>query len=301
MIWLILGALLLVVLNLPDSLSGRFKAALREGVAPLQDLTADVSRNVREAGRSLRGLSDAALENRRLNAEVARLRTEVQRLNVFEREHADLRRQLHYASTRERRLVAAEVIARDISGWWQAIRVNKGALNGVRPQRAVITSDGLIGRTDDVSMHTSDVLLLSDPGCKVSAEIGRSGAFGLLTGRGVSWNGLVILRMDFINKNMEVRPGDEVVTSGLGGVYPKGLVIGYIEQVYRDRQGLFQRADVVPRADFGSLSQVFVVLNEQDPVEDLYLRRRFEEGPGEVPEDGSETPSADDPAGEVSP
>jgi rod shape-determining protein MreC len=65
--------------------------------------------------------------------------------------------------------------------------------------------------------------------------------------------------MTFINKNVAIRPGDEVLTSGMGGVFPKGLLIGYVEDVYKDDSGLYQHADVVPKADLGVLAYVFVV------------------------------------------
>ena len=125
-----------------------------------------------------------------------------------------------------------------------------------------------VGKTVEVSHHTARVLLLTDPTCKVAAKFPRNGAVGILRGGGVSLTGKAMLeilcapdpcRMDFIAKDAPLHRGDEVVTSGLGGVFPAGLTVGYMQSVYMDRSGLYQHADVVPAADMGVLNRVFVL------------------------------------------
>ncbi len=270
--WLLLGALLLVLLNLPDSATRQIKGALREGIAPLQSLLANTSRKSREGLRTMRGFGTLAAENERLSAELIRLSLEVEQLKSLERENLELLGLLRFSQTEKRSLLPAAVIARDISGWWQTVRLNRGAADGVEAPRAVITTGGVIGKTVDVSMRTCDVLMLSDPSCRVSARVGGSKAFGIVSGRGVSWNGEVMLTMEFINKSLPVRPGEEVFTSGLGGVFPEGLPIGYVHKVYRDRNDLYQRADILPRADFTDLNYVFVLLEEEDEAARLLLQ-----------------------------
>lgn len=271
--WVVLAAALLAVLNLPQDVSGQAKAVVREGVAPLQGAVSGVGRFFRESFRSIRGIGDLVSENRKMAEELVLLRNEVRDLRALEKENEALREQLQFAIRFGRNLIPCEVIARDITGWWQTIRLGKGTFDGVAPDMGVITSEGLAGRTVDVSSRTCDVLLISDPSCKVSAQIVRTGAFGIVAGRGVSGGGRVACEMRFINKNLPVLPGDEVVTSGLGGIFPKGLLIGYVEKVYTDESGLYQRADVLPKADLGAISYVFVVSEQRNPVEE-YLRRR---------------------------
>lgn len=280
-VWVVLGAVLLAVLNLPDKISHQAKAALRESIAPLQGAVSGFARKVRESFRSIRGIGDAISENRKMAAELVRLRNEVRDLQALDRENIQLRSQLQFFRTSERRLVPCEVIARDITGWWQTIRLGKGTGDGIAPNLAVVSSDGLVGKTVDVSARTSDVLLISDPGCKVAAQVARTGAFGVLEGTGPSESGHVICRMKFINRNMPVLAGDEVVTSGLGGIFPKGLLIGYVDRVVTDETGLFQQADVIPKADLGVLTYAFVVSEQANPV-DEYLRCRALGG-GEPP------------------
>ena len=271
-LWVFLGAVLLVVLNLPASVSSQAKAALREGIAPLQGALSGFSRWVGESVRSVRGIGGLVRENQQMSAELVRLRNEVRDLQALSQDNDQLREQLQFAAQTKRRLTPCEVIARDITGWWQTIRLSKGVSDGVSMDMAVMTSDGLVGKTVDVSARTCDVLLISDAGCKVSARIVRTGAFGVVAGNGPARSGQASCRMDFINKNIPVLPGDEVVTSGLGGMFPKGLLIGYVDKVYKDETGLFQRADIIPKADLGRLTYVFVVA-EQGYGADDYLRK----------------------------
>lgn len=263
-LWVVLGAVLLVVLNLPASVSGQAKAMLREGVAPLQGAISGFSRWVGESVRSVRGIGGLMRENQQMSAELVRLRNEVRDLQALSQDNADLREQLQFSAQAKRRLIPCEVIARDITGWWETIRLGKGVTDGVSMDMAVMTSDGLIGKTVDVSARTCDVLLISDPACKVSARIVRTGAFGVVAGSGPAKSGQSSCHMEFINKNVPVLPGDEVVTSGLGGIFPKGLLIGYVDKIYKDETGLFQRADILPKADLGRLTYVFVVAEQGD-------------------------------------
>lgn len=276
-LWVVLGAVLLAVLNLPDAVSRPAKAVVREAIAPLQGAVSGFGRKVREGFRSLRGIGDAITENRKMAAELVRLRSEVRDLQALDRENIQLRAQLAFFRASERRLVPCEVIARDISGWWQTVRLGKGTGDGVGPNMAVVSSDGLVGKTVDVSSRTSDVLLISDPACKVAAQIARTGAFGVLEGTGPSGSGQAVCRMKFINRNIPVLAGDEVVTSGLGGIFPRGLLIGYVDKIFTDESGLFQQADVIPKADLGMLTYAFVVSEQANPV-DEYLKRRAPSG-----------------------
>ena len=126
---------------------------------------------------------------------------------------------------------------------------------------AVVTAKGLIGKIIDVSPRTAEVLLISDPTCKVSCALPDEQAFGVLRGRGQGWRGDSACRLELIDKNAEVREGAEVITSGLGGVFPKGLLVGFVNEVKRHESGLYLEANVVPRADLGGMQMVFVIVD----------------------------------------
>ncbi len=263
-LWIVVGAVLLAVVNLPTPVSESFKASVRDAVAPLQGLLSGFWTAMGETVRSVRGIGGLVEENRLLSLEMARLRNEVRDLKGLEEQNSQLRESLGFVRRTSQWLIPCEVIGRDISGWWQTIRVDKGRADGVLADMAVITSDGLVGRTVAVSLHTADVLLITDPTCRVSAQVSRTGAFGVVRGVGAPLRGTVVCHMDFINRTRPVRAGDEVVTSGLGGVFPKGLLIGYADGVSMDDTGLYQSAEVVPRADIGTLLHVFVVVREEE-------------------------------------
>ena len=259
MVWLVVAALALVFLNLPDSVSGGVKSVVREAVAPLQDLVAGGWHTVREGASSVRGYKGLVAENQTLTQQAAELQARVTQLRNLEAENAELRRQLGFVRDSRQSLVPCEIVGRDPDGWWQTLRLNKGSEDGVATNLPVIAVDGLIGKVIRVSPHTADVLLLADPACQVSARIQRTGAFGVLSGRGPNWQGKVVCRLEYLNKNVEIVEGDELVTSGLGGVFPAGLVVGQVDRIYADRSGLYQYADVVSRAEIGMLRHVFVV------------------------------------------
>lgn len=267
---LILGLLLVAILCLPDRMTLGCKDGVRKWLSPLQGVVAAVGSRVSETISSMGGISKAVLENRRMAVELASLRVQAGAVEELERENKELRDQLNFLQQAKKELIPCEVIGRDISGWWQTMRLGSGTAQGVKADCAVVTAEGLVGRASVVSAQTTDVLLISDPTCKVAARLTRTGAFGLVYGSGVSPLGRATCRMDFINKDLPVRVGDEVVTSGLGGVFPKGLLIGYVEQVYKDRSGLYLHADILPKADIGTLNYVFVMGQAEDPVMDLW-------------------------------
>ena len=279
---LIAGVVLIVVLvgllNLEGPLSARMKASLREVVAPLQEAVFSGARSVSEAVRAVRAFGELVEQNEAMSAELVALRNEVLTLQALERENIDLRRQLLYARRSERTLVSCPVIARDVSGWWQTVRLGKGYLDGVEADMAVITPEGLVGRTIAVSPRTADVLLVSDPSCRISVEIGRSEAFGIYAGRGPTDEGRAVGILEFVSRNADVREEDEVVTSGLGGVFPKGLLVGHVRSVEADASGLAQSASVLAAAGVVGLTQVFVVVEERDPVGERLLERSREGG-----------------------
>jgi len=261
--WVIVAVVVLALLNLPASLSSGIKAMFRETARPLQSAVDGLVGAGRHFFTSVGRIPSLARENDQLRLEVARLQAERNQTRALEAENAELRRQLKFSPPPETEWIAAEVLARSRDGWWQTIRLNKGSGHGIAENMAVVSLDGLVGKTVAVSRNTADVLLLSDPACKVSARVLRTGSFGVVNGRGPSWSGQVFCRMEFIHKNDDIEPGDEVVASGLGGVFPANIPIGYIDRIATDHSGLFQQADVITHADLGNLRYVFVMKRKE--------------------------------------
>lgn len=257
------AGLLLVLVFVPlPSFTMKGKGAVRDAVAPAERGISGVWQRLSEASAAIRGIGGAVEKNRDLSHELVRVQAELNHLRDVEADNIRLRLAFNFYDQRRYGMIPCNVISRNISGWWNTVRIGKGEKDHVEPNHAVISPDGLVGKITEVSGSTSEVLLLSDPACRVSAKLSRINVFGLVRGAGSNLKGHPRARMEFINKDAEVRVGDEVVTSGLSGsdgVFPKGIQIGYIDKVHRDDSGLFQYAEIVPRATVGLLDYVFVV------------------------------------------
>ena len=258
------GLVVLAMMNLPDSASLRVKGAVRDGISPLQAALRGGVREIQDIWGYIRGLRDLAMENRGLSEEIVYLRGEMRMARELERDNQMMRDLLGFVRRFPNRLISCEVIGRDGTGWWQTARLDKGAVSGVAEGRAVITPEGLIGRTVSVSDRTADVLLLSDPSCKVSVRLSRLGVFGVVEGLGKKPGEQPACRMDFISQTSEVQLGDEVVTSGLGGLFPKGLLVGRVSRVEMNESGLYQTAWIDSAAGLGALEYAFVAASEAD-------------------------------------
>ena len=258
------GLVVLAMMNLPDSASLRVKGAVRDGISPLQAALRGGVREIQDIWGYIRGLRDLAMENRGLSEEIVYLRGEMRMARELERDNQMMRDLLGFVRRFPNRLISCEVIGRDGTGWWQTARLDKGAASGVAEGRAVITPEGLIGRTVSVSDRTADVLLLSDPSCKVSVRLSRLGVFGVVEGLGKKPGEQPACRMDFISQTSEVQVGDEVVTSGLGGLFPKGLLVGRVSRVEMNEAGLYQTAWIDSAAGLGALEYAFVAASEAD-------------------------------------
>ena len=201
--------------------------------------------------------------------EVARTRHELLHHTTLEQENRLLRRMMGFKESSPHGLLLGRVIARGgTSGWWQTVRINRGSDDGVQPNQAVITVDGLVGKTTTVTRHTCDVLLLADPANRVACRLERTGDLGVARGLGTGLNGksdfeMVLAAqpctMEYVDKDAELLVGDKVVTSGLGGTYPGGLLLGAVLEFEMDPSHLYQRLKVRPAADLARLHYVWVV------------------------------------------
>jgi len=199
--------------------------------------------------------------------EFVQLQTEVQRL---EKDNQSLREVLDKTeSLTDFNKIQATVIARNPDLWEENITVNKGSQHGVEANMAVITAKGLIGKVKHAAPYTSTVQLLSssDRSNRISAYVqGEKNRYYTIEGYDKT-NGTLLLRN--IPNDAEIEPGQQVLTSGLGGVFPSGLQIGEITEVVPDDNGLTRTAFVKPAADFYDIDHVIVVERTIASDEDL--------------------------------
>ncbi|HZG71039.1 MAG TPA: rod shape-determining protein MreC [Chondromyces sp.] len=208
----------------------------------------------------LKNLKNTYEENERLKKHLDQLAQLESDVNRLEKDNKELRAALDKEkSLADYDPVQATVIARNPDRWYDQVTIDKGETSGIKPQMAVITANGLIGKVKSTSKFTSTVQLLSahDPKNRVSAVIqGGKNVFGLIEGFDSEEN---MLQMTKIPYDAKVKKGEKVITSGLGGVFPKGLVIGEVAKLVPDQFGLTQIALIKPAAKYYDLEHVMVV------------------------------------------
>lgn len=192
-------------------------------------------------------LSDLKAENDDLKAQVARLTEYEDEANTLT-DLLQLRNQYNLDST------AARVIARSTDSWTSTITIDKGTTSGIQTGMPVMTSTGVVGQVSECGPTTATVRLITDESSGVSAKVQSSGAQGQLQG---SADGT--LHLNLIRTDQQVSTGDSVVTSGLGGVYPKGLPVGTVSNVTKSSGSLYYDITVEPLASVGSLEEVLVI------------------------------------------
>ena len=191
---------------------------------------------------------------RALDEENRRLRGELAALTELRQENARLQQLLGFVEETSLPTLAARVIGEDASGWFRTIEIDRGSVDGIRDGLPVVNAAGLVGRVVRTTPHTARVLLITDASSAVAVLVQDQRIRGICRGQG----GTLIL--DFALLQDDIQVGDGVITSGLGGVFPKGLVIGYVQAVQREQFGLFQTIEIDPAVDFAHLEEVLVLV-----------------------------------------
>lgn len=208
-----------------------------------------------------RDLATLRARNLQLQAQVDTLTIDNLRLQEVEEENKLLRSLLRFAQlnpTYDYRggQVIARVISPGPSNYLDTIRIDLGAEHGIAPGMPVVTERGLVGRIHKVGPTTSTVLLITDPASGVPAMVQRTREVGVVNGRAGA-----MPVMDFISQDADITRGDYVITSGLGGTFPKNLVIGQVIEVRKRDYEMFQQAVIRPTVNFDRLEAVLIITN----------------------------------------
>ena len=259
--YLALGAVVFVavlLLSLPTRATARLKLAVGSWFLPLFGLAG--------AGQQLPAdLADSVLPRRELLREIDDLRRENQQLKeqqiqttAIARENDQLRALLGWQRETSWKLKLANVVMRDPANWWRTVQIDLGSRDGIQTNQPVLTSDGLVGRVSAVNYVSSQVSLIGDPNCRVSALVeNATHDMGVLSAGGPLDTSLV--QLSYLASSANLKPGQNVLTSGLGGVFPKGIPIGKIVDAQSIEYGLATEANVKLNANLGALEQVFVL------------------------------------------
>ncbi len=251
--------LTLVVLNLPTQTAARLKLAVSSLFLPLFGLAGTTHELL------VRG-ADNLLPRRELVRELEQLHRDNQELRLLAargtealRENNRLRDLIGWQKQSPWKLKPARVVLRDPANWWRSVQIDLGRRDGLVPNLPVLAPEGLVGRVALVGLTRSQVLLLGDPSCRVSALVeNEKRDQGILGSGGPVDTDLV--ELNYLAPAADVKPGQGVMTSGLGGVFPKGITIGKIVDARPVEYGLYTQARVKLAANLGGLEEVWVLL-----------------------------------------
>jgi len=242
-----------------------FAGVVLEGMRPLQGAVAAGVDSVTTAWRTYVALIGVKQENERLRHRILVLEQQAARLGEVEQTDKRLAELLKFSSTLEGPMQAAQIIGRDALPWFSTVVIGKGDADGVHKNMAVVSPFGVVGQTTTVSAHSARVLLITDHNSGVDAVVQRSRARGIVEG---ALDGGCVMK--YLKRGEDVEVGDRIVTSGLDGIFPKGIMIGEVTHVTRGNRGLLQVADVKPTVALDRIEEVLVVgggahLKEETP------------------------------------
>jgi rod shape-determining protein MreC len=224
--------------------------------APLQAAVTGAAGAVAGAARRYVLLVGVERENERLRREVDRLRAELGRAERDAQAARGLERLLGLREALGSRVVAARIVGADASPYFRVARLRLDRGGGeVEPGAAVVSPSGVVGRVQRVYGRWSDVLLAVDPSSSVDVTIARSSARGIVRGR--TGRDRYRFSLEYVERDADVKVGDQLVTSGAGGVFPQGVPVGSVARLERGG-GLFLEADVEPSVDFSRIGEVLV-------------------------------------------
>lgn len=195
-------------------------------------------------------------ENLALQKENEELRAKLGALTELKLENERLTKLLDFKRSTSMELLAAKVIARDLSLDHTSIRINRGTRHGLKKLQGVITVEGVVGYVWKPDLDSSQVVVLTDRSAAIDAIVQRTRARGLVSGKN-----LTTCRLRYLERADDVAPGDMIVTSGLNGYFPKGFPIGKLISVRKTDFGISQEAEIQPVVNPANLEEVFVVLN----------------------------------------
>jgi rod shape-determining protein MreC len=237
--------------------TGLLRKLVLETAAPIEDVINISLKSLHDAWKRYLFLVGLGDENRRLQRAMAILSEELNDYREGYLEGMRLQKLLDIKGSLGHRTVAARVIDNDRTSLFKTLLINKGTAEGLRVGLAVLADQGVVGRIIETSWHASRVLLMLDENSNIDALIQRTRAQGILQGAGSAG-----CNLKYISRAEEVQPGDVVLSSGLAGVFPKGLPLGIVTGVSRKEGGLFQRIDVAPAVDFGKLEEVMALITD---------------------------------------
>jgi len=253
-IFLMIFALLVYSIQLSQrEATTLFEKVVLEVMSPFQRGATWIATTVGNWGENYFRLVGVSQENRQLKEENRQLRAKLQEMEEIKLTNQRLQRLLEFREEQELPALQARVIADDSTSWFRSVMLDKGSSDGVVMGSPVVVAEGVVGRVIRVAPHAARVLLITDASSALSALVQKSRARGVIRGAGG------VLTLDFALLQNTIAVGDLVITSGQGGVFPKGIPVGTVARVERRNYDMFQTVVVTPNVDFSRLEEVLIL------------------------------------------
>ena len=256
-ILLILFSLILITINVKEKRQPWILESLVSTiVSPLQKIATSSVNSLDSAWERYFHLVEIKEENKALLGELEKMEVLKNELAEIKLENARLLNLLETKNQPEMKTMMAKIIGYDSTNWNQMVSIDKGSNDGLKRAMPVICNGGLVGKIESVSLNSSKVLLITDIRNAVDALIQESRAKGVVFGTNRNLCG-----MKYVSLDEKIEKGFRVISSGMGGVYPKGLLVGFVEKVEKKEVGLFHEVSVKPSVDLSHLEEVLVIVD----------------------------------------
>ena len=233
--------------------------ALNVPLSPLQSFFSFIGDKIEGTFIFFRDMRSMEEENKELKAEIDRLENENRSLLRYREENKSLREALDLKDQfNDYESIGGNIIAKDAGNWFNVFTIDRGSNEGITKNSPVITSKGLIGSVIETAPFSSKVLSIIDIDSTVSAVISKSTDIVKVRGD-LKLKDQGLCRMDYIPAELELEIGDTVETTGLGGIFPRGILIGTVKEIRQEANELDRYAVIEPAADFKRLQEVFVL------------------------------------------
>ena len=254
------GVAMMVLDNRDNAYTTRFRQAASVIVYPLQAGVDQPFAAWRRARETLAAREELLDENARLKSQLRDRNVRLLRMATLEAENVRLRAMLDSSVRIADRMLVAEILAVDPDPYRQRFTINRGALNGVYAGQALLDANGVVGQIDIVDALTSQAVLISDSNHGLPVAVNRTGLRTIALGTGETG----LLNLPYLTNSADVREGDLLVTSGLGGVFPPGYPVGRVTAVQRRLGQSFARVLAQPSAGLDRGREVLLVMDAGD-------------------------------------
>ena len=271
------SALILVCFLLPDPITAGMRKDMMELLGPVLRTSEKPVTFFQGMNSKLKTLDEAQAQVTSLQHQVAELQLRNQLLSDKDAENIRLREMLGFQAASKYELLPCRVVSREPSSWWDSVQINVGWENNkdldkkfqgkysLSSDQPVVSPRGVVGKTGNVSRYVTDVILLVNQNCSISATIENSHDQGIVKGQGNFEQGDPRVLVDYLPKDSQIKVNDFIVTSGLGPYFPAGLRLGTVIEVPPLKNeyptfGLYRQAVIEPTANLNQLDELFIVL-----------------------------------------